>query len=774
MNTIITWGSAFLYVVFFALAHYAVLAALAVVSYVIGRKLTAKCKYHSIWERVTFSISLGLGVIASLIFVLGLLRWLYVEVVLGLLALLAVLCASTWKELGKELLAFFAHLPKQWLLIGGVGIVFFLPFLILPLYPPTAWDATMYHLALVETYVKNHELTFTPYFRFSLFPQINQMLFTLMLMFSDDISAQLVQFLMMVLVALVLYAWALRLFSPRVGLWAAALWLGNPIVVWLGASAYIDIGMILFILLGTYTLYNWIQTQDIRWLVLSSVFCGFAAASKYSALVFVAAFGVVVAVHSIARQRKLIPILIFGVLIGLIAGPWYVRSYYYSGNPVLPYFPQLFGTGYLTPEEVQGSLGEQRSHGVGHAVSELIKLPWHLTFNLAQFHSEAPLNPFYLMLMPLWLIALWRNRHIGVISVLVIAYVIFWFFSFQILRYLLPIFPMISLAAAASLEHFAGRLRDRFPKPYIVLAVFATCLFISPAGAYAVYRIQGYGLPPTTREQREIFLARIHTPYEAIRYLNERRGQDYAVYVLYAENMAYFVQGLFLGDWIGPAGHGRVLQGIKTGADLYQKLKALGADYFLYTTHRYRWPLPEDPSFDCTFKLIYAKPYIQLFELAQEGICYQRVLGEELLLNPGLEALQDSQLVGWERVGNPQMEIETNRGKIARCDAENFWTQHVAVRPGKFYILRAWMKATVQSAYGRLHINWRDREGRLLQVDIQTHTLGPQWQEYSAAFMVPEGASIAQIVTDVYGDNAVQYDDFSLRSVDYILTRIGD
>ena len=66
----------------FVVAHYSFLILLAFVSYLIGYRLTQRIPYDSIWEEVSISTSLGLGIIGYLVFVLGILGLLYRSVLL--------------------------------------------------------------------------------------------------------------------------------------------------------------------------------------------------------------------------------------------------------------------------------------------------------------------------------------------------------------------------------------------------------------------------------------------------------------------------------------------------------------------------------------------------------------------------------------------------------------------------------------------------------------------------------------------------------------------
>ena len=92
-------------------------------------------------------------------------------------------------------------------------------------------------------------------------PALNHMLFAWGLALKDDILAQMIEHTFMMLTAVGLYAWGRRQGRPLFGLAVAAFWLANPLVLWLGESAYVDIALVCFTLLGVYALRRFWETR---------------------------------------------------------------------------------------------------------------------------------------------------------------------------------------------------------------------------------------------------------------------------------------------------------------------------------------------------------------------------------------------------------------------------------------------------------------------------------------------------------------------------------
>jgi 4-amino-4-deoxy-L-arabinose transferase-like glycosyltransferase len=601
----------------FALAHFGMLLLLALSSYVLGRRLTRALPYASAMEAIVFSTGLGLGSIAYLVFLLGVLGWLYTPILVAALILLQLLCYPVWRDLLRQGLT-LAQTRSWQVKLGASSLLLILvlaPLWLRPLYPPTAFDTILYHLAYAKIYVQQHQLVLTPYLRFPVGPQTNEMLFTLSLLLTDDILAQLVALLMTGLVALAVYAWGRRVFSARVGLGAAALWLGNPLVEWLGVSAYVDVGLTLFVSLAAYAFFNWVTSRAASWLALAGVFAGLAAGSKYSALFFLGGFGLAALMIGLYRRRWTYP-LVYGATALAVAAPWYIRNAYYTGNPVSPFLPNVFGYRLWNAADMQGQLADWAIRGLGKTLPTLLLLPWNLVVHVGQFGNDPPLLPVYYLALPLVLLFAVKRPYLRGLLLLILPYTLFWFFSAQILRYLLPIIPALGLAEMAVLGAVLAWLpfpRQRLAQALITGVVCAASL--APGWLYAWSQVQVKGPVPVTLAQRDAYLADRLPSYKAHKFLNTLRGADYRLYGLYDENMAYYTDGVFMGDAFGPARRSDILDSLDSGQHLYAALTHLGADYFLVTAQRHPVPLPDDAFFHQHFQLVYNDAGATLFQL---------------------------------------------------------------------------------------------------------------------------------------------------------------
>ena len=591
--------------VWFLAVHLASFAVIAASAWVFGETLLRGLSGRR-QDRWALAATLGWGLIAQSMFFLGLLRLLERPVVLGLLALGHLACLGSW----RSIVAGRSRPNRSW--VAGALVV--LPFFALAIYPPTGFDATVYHLPYARAFIEAGGLEFLPDLRFPVFPQAAEMGFVLGFFLSGEVATRLTQLLAMLLTAGLLFDWG-RLHHRRAGVWAAALWLGNPLVVWLGASAYVDATLALFTTAAFVSWERWSRGGGDRWLWLAGAFGGLAAATKYLGLFFLAALGIMTVARAIkarAWTRHLKSLVAFSAIALAVLGPWYLRIVYYTGSPLFPFYAPIFGDSEWASFHDQAlpaagddagaaalvSVATSQAGRIVEGLSFLLRVPWTAVFDRGVFHWQAPLSPWYLLLLPLGaplaLLERWRRRLI----VLVAIYGLFWLTTVRDLRFLVAVMPALNVALAAVLSSLLAEGSSRrkqhelWNQPWATTLL--TLLLLAPGPLYAGYKIHKQGWPPVGAEARSAYLDRQVDGYRAIAAMNDLEGRDYTVYALYGENLRYWAEGRFLGDRFGPARFSRIEAVLSDASQLAGELERFGACFFLVRHPRPRELLPAD------------------------------------------------------------------------------------------------------------------------------------------------------------------------------------
>lgn len=585
----------------FLVTHLLILLALAATAWVVGRVALRRMP-PARGERLALPMVVGLAVLGPLLLLLGFLGLLSRGPLLLLLAVVHLAGLGAWREIVGETRDWLGDRRGRWWTALRLSVAS-APFFLLALYPPTAFDETLYHLPFAAAFVRTGGVPFLPELRYPVFPQLQETLCAAVLALTgQDVTIHLVQFLAAGTTAALLVSWGSRLFTPSAGWVAAALFLGYPMVAYLAVTGYVDVGVALFATAGLYALQRWREEGRGGWLVLAGVFAGSAAGVKYLGLFFAAAIGLEVLLAA-PRKEKVRALLLFSLVALAVLAPWYGRILFYTGNPLFPFFSHLLGD---TPWEM-GMPGP----GLSERLMDLPALPWDVLANREKVGWQPPFSPAFLLGIPFLVTGAIRDPRLRRLVVLAVVYVLAVLVLPPDVRYLTPILPLLSLVLAVELT-VLGR---RWSGAAVTAAFCVLCLL--PAWGWAGYRIAIHGAVPVTGEQRDRYLERQLPVLNALRFLNRTRGSSYTVYAFHAENMRHFAQGRFLGDWNGPARFDRLSPLVGEPAALWRELRKLGADHLLVVPGKGPLLPVGDPRFRRLFRKVYFDEEVEIFELTR-------------------------------------------------------------------------------------------------------------------------------------------------------------
>ncbi|MGZ8780808.1 MAG: hypothetical protein ACXW31_12865, partial [Thermoanaerobaculia bacterium] len=176
-------------------------------------------------EGLALRTALGLGLCAHAGFFLGLIGQLRAGPILGVTLLVVI--GGIWRA-RAESIAF----PRLAFLVG-------IPIFLLALFPPIAFDETLYHLPFVHAFARDGALRFLPELRFPVFPVLHEVLCVPPFLLAGDVATHLVSVAQVVVIVALLIAWAARN-DVRAGWLAAAIFLGSPLVIELGTTLYVE------------------------------------------------------------------------------------------------------------------------------------------------------------------------------------------------------------------------------------------------------------------------------------------------------------------------------------------------------------------------------------------------------------------------------------------------------------------------------------------------------------------------------------------------------
>ncbi len=557
---------------------------LLLLAYVIGLALLGmlRIRPEPMLERIVYAIPLGLGVIAYLVLLLGLLGLLTLWWVLsGLLVVgVASIVRSNWVDHRSNMSYTTYREPRhnltpssrtlRWpgylafFCIAIFGAIIFVNCFV----PPGGheWDALSYHLAAPKVYIQNHRIFYLPTDHHSNFPFAMEMLFTVGLLFRGYALANLLHFATFCLCIAAIFVVARKHLADGAGPIAAAAFIVSPIVIWESGAAYIEMGLALFLLVSIAAVLEYRSTNESKWLALSGALMGFALSVKALALLPFVLVTLLLIVQKVPFRSARI-FLMWSIVVGC---PFYVKSWIQTRNPVYPFAYSVFrnsrdwnaglAAGYALEQKGFGQSRDRtsvsddlssahmfysppsimdRARNLLLAPFDLVALP-RIFYNFNDPGIHAHVGFLFLALAPLSLIA---NRQSGVIrwlGLLSVLWFVAWSQTMQYVRYLIPILPLLVL--------IGGDGASRLIRPFPAFAVLPALAILFQAGLSLGHF--GSAFPDqirraTNKMEAEEYLRRTVDVYESEQWLNTNATRDAGV-ILFEDTRGFYLDRPYL------------------------------------------------------------------------------------------------------------------------------------------------------------------------------------------------------------------------------------
>lgn len=342
--------------------------------------------------------------------------------------------------------------PFDLVAVGALTIVGLLT-LFLALAPSTSQDALVYHLAIPAQYVAAGGIEYIPGNFFAQFPQNIEMLFTLGLLVGDDALAKCYHWTLGAAATAAVAALCRTAHARASGVVAAAIFATIPTAALIAGWAYVDLGVVFFTTLSTLCFVRFLKAEHTRYLVLAAIFAGAAAGSKYTAglqgLLLVG--GVVISGRLEHRptRRVIRDVVLTAGLVGLVACPWWIKNFIYTGNPIFPFAYGLLGGDNWDPQRSQVLAEALAQWGGQRDTLGTLLLPWRVSLSGQFFsieHFDGVIGCIFLAAAPLLLLSSSLSLTSTVIFTFLVVEAVFWSLMTHQVRFLLP-----GLALAAAL-----------------------------------------------------------------------------------------------------------------------------------------------------------------------------------------------------------------------------------------------------------------------------------------------------------------------------------
>ena len=444
--------------------------------------------------------------------------------------------------------------------------------LIAALAPPIAKDTLLYHFAVPKAFIAQGSSAIVDG-NIASYLALGTEMHTVWAMLvggifsprAGEAAAGAVVFLFFPLLLIAIYGWAREIgIEKRWALIVVLIVATVPTAFHVASSAYIDLALALFITLAVQALGRWWKTLAAGWLIYAAIFLGAALSAKLTALFVFAAVALVILLR--VRQAKedaperTAYIFATGfvalLLAEAIALPWYLKTWVQTGSPIFPFY-MSFWKGEAAGWDVERSALFQamNSQYGGYEKNALGYLASPFRISVLAQPEQAPLfdgviGVAFLIGLPVLIWALWKFElpaevkvGAGVCGIMFL----FWLFSSQQVRYLLPILPVLAVGICA-----AGQAISREKKA--LAAVWQFSLIASAVAALvtgAAWFLQKAPLRVVLGgESRDAYLTRNIDYYPYYQVLNTETPADSRVWLINMRRDSYNLDRPYFSDYL--------------------------------------------------------------------------------------------------------------------------------------------------------------------------------------------------------------------------------
>ena len=394
------------------------------------------------------AFALGVALLGSLAFVLGLAHLAYRTELVGALALLTLLL---WHRAGARLCAAVRELsapaqlsPPGAILMGTLGAILLAQW-IASLGPEIGGDSIGGRVALPVMWMRHGVISARPEIVLSYMSLGGESLFLLFLPLAGYSVAKIVAFGCTLVVSGTVMGRGFR-WNKSWAIAAAIVFAGSTVVWWQYIWGFCDLLQVLLMLGAAESLRRWLQRDDRRALVAAGLLAGAATAVKLNGVVAVAAAIGLAFAATLWRRRSWRAAagaaLWTGVPAALILGLPFLRSFVLTGNPVFPFANTLFKSPLAPEAVVRSNFGFPVGTGAWQVIYRIFLEP-------GRFVELGTYHPFILPLLAGSAAALGAAKSVGRYwAAAFLLSAAFWMLTEQNLRYsfYVGLFGVIAIA----------------------------------------------------------------------------------------------------------------------------------------------------------------------------------------------------------------------------------------------------------------------------------------------------------------------------------------
>jgi len=503
---------------------------------------------------LAYVFSMGLVGFTSLLFLLCIFHgYRPIGVLIGSLLLFATSVFYLRNDFRNIVKGSFKKLTPNSLFVSIILFNLTAPGFFLALLPPYYKDTLIYHLYIPKLMIPKGAFVTVEGLSNSNFPLAMELIYGIGLMVDRPEVCRIVHYGFFWLLIFTTYKLGNRFFKWG-GLVAALVTALTPSMQIVASWGYIDIALAFITLTAVAAICDEELNNKKNGLVFIGLVIGFSLWMKYLSLYFAGYSMILLYIatykNSPNQGKAFYKVGLTGLVAGLYALPWYGKNIIETGNPVYPYFTNIFGGKHQWNEFFDKAYFHLLSdYGYGQGILKFLLAPYYMV-RYGKFENldgpylgyDGVIGWVYLPLFALLVLGLFKmKKHVVFVKVFSIAILfgfVLWLTNSQQTRFLLPTIALVPLLAMAAISNLAAKVNYR--SGILSFITVLSLLGAMPIAAY-VSDINPWDYI-SGKESRHQFLMRIDPLHPIYTYINRNLPDDSKLFLILVGNKRFYLE----------------------------------------------------------------------------------------------------------------------------------------------------------------------------------------------------------------------------------------
>ncbi len=552
----------------------------------LGKKLLKNVGlYEDKLEIALFSGVIGVGLLGSILFFLGIFKLFYLSVIFIMLVIGIIVLRKDIRDAVEQYVYIIKDMIRQDNKIGKFSIIILIIFIIgngiFATTPEVQWDSMVYHLTVPKIYAQNHQIIEIVDDYHSYLPKQTDILFTISEIAGIKKSSKIIMFLFNLFLVGGIYVFTKKVWNKKAAIIATTIFYTIPNSTIYQPTTYNDLALSSFLFFSIYAYVN--ARKNKKWFYVCGILLGFAAATKIIAIGMLGFFILLLLLDKrsqILLKNRIIWICVIALITVAILSPWLIITAMQTGNPVYPFFYKIVGGHNWSPELDEFWDDLRQEYGTGGSLKSFIFTPWTMTMNPMKYGSIYGYTPLFFIFIPLMFVRKYKKEE-ALFILFIGYYMILWFILARDGRYIFPILAPCSIIAGISIIEIAKnkrRLVERAIWTILIIILLSNIFFGGIINRNVIANTIGI-------QNEAIYLQNHIQNYETVMWINGHLKNNNIKIFVANDDRTYYLEAEYLRGYPIIQGYINYVE-LGSSEALYMRLQKERITHIMLTRHK--------------------------------------------------------------------------------------------------------------------------------------------------------------------------------------------